>query len=518
VTSIGHQDRTQRPFLPLYGVVALVAAGLLLYSQTLAFAWDEGFHLLAAQLIKAGRKPYLDFCFSQTPNNAYWNAGWMWIFGESWRTAHAVAALLTAGAVLLTAQFILSRFPVPGWRRVGALVAAVLVGFNAMVLEYGTIGQAYGLCLFLMVAAFRLSVETPDRTGWFVPASAGFLACAAANSSLLTATVAPVLLVWILIHNRAGSRWIKFAAFASGGVIAFLPLVWLFAQNARAVWFGIFEYNGLYRQVDWPGATRQNIEVLTYWIDSSQALALGLLAVLGTLFIAKSDWDRERRAEFYLCGWLAVATAAELCVARPTFQRYFLFVVPFLAILAIAGLYAITLRMHNPDRPAWPVLVLTVLTALGLFKSIYERGAVYSWQDMENAGRKVNEVTPAQGTVWADEQIYFVTGLLPPTGMELADSHKFELLPAELAAALHVVPKSQLERRVKAGEFDTVATFADADTMDELGLPKTYAKRATVGDCDVFWERVANHAVKSGQPERSVTSSSPLVGAPAKKD
>ena len=518
MASIDHRNQTQRPFLPLYGAVSLLAAGFLLYSQTIAFAWDEGFHLLAAQLIKAGRKPYLDFCFSQTPLNAYWNAGWMWVAGESWRTAHAVAAILTVGAVLLTTDFVLSRFPVSGWRRAGALVVAVLVGLNTMVLEYGTIGQAYGLCLLLIVAAFRLSVLVPDRTGWVVPASAGFLACAAANSSLLTATVAPVLLVWILIHNRAGSRWIKCAAFMGGGVIAFLPLAWLFTQDPRAVWFGIFEYNGLYRQVDWPGATQHNIEVLTYWIDSSQALALGLLAALGALFIAKSDWDRVRRAEFYLCGWLAVATAAELCIARPTFQRYFLFVVPFLAILASAGLYAVTLRTPHPDRPAWPVLVLTVLTALGLLKSIYERGELYSWRDMENAGRKVNEVTPAEGTLWADEHIYFVTRRRPPTGMELADSHKLELLPATLAAALHIVPKSQLDRRVKAGEFDTVATFADADTIDELGLPKTYAKKASVGDCDVFWDRVATHAGKSGGPERSVKSSDSPTGAPAKKD
>src|SRR5215467_11313721 len=80
-----------KPFLWLCGIISLLAACLLAYSQTSAFAWDEGFHLLAAQLIKSGRRPYLDFCFPQTPLNAYWNALWMTVFGESWRTAHAVA-------------------------------------------------------------------------------------------------------------------------------------------------------------------------------------------------------------------------------------------------------------------------------------------------------------------------------------------------------------------------------------------------------------------------------------------
>src|SRR5260370_33336798 len=109
-------DGTQKPFWWLCATVALFAALLLAYSQTLAFAWDEGFHLLTAQLIKSGKRPYIDFCFPQTPLNAYWNAAWMSVFGESWRPAHAVAAVDTAGAILLTGGFLLTRLPIPGLR------------------------------------------------------------------------------------------------------------------------------------------------------------------------------------------------------------------------------------------------------------------------------------------------------------------------------------------------------------------------------------------------------------------
>ena len=95
-----------RSRLGLYGTCALLAAGMMVYAQTRAFTDDEGFHLLAAQLIKGGMRPYLDFCFPQTPFNAYWNAFWMRVFGESWRTAHAMAALETSTAVALAAQFV----------------------------------------------------------------------------------------------------------------------------------------------------------------------------------------------------------------------------------------------------------------------------------------------------------------------------------------------------------------------------------------------------------------------------
>src|SRR5271157_5759718 len=73
----------------MYGTWALLAAALMLYAQSWAFTDDEGFHLLAAQLIKGGMRPYLDFCFPQTPLNAYWNAFLMRLCGESWRGPHA---------------------------------------------------------------------------------------------------------------------------------------------------------------------------------------------------------------------------------------------------------------------------------------------------------------------------------------------------------------------------------------------------------------------------------------------
>src|ERR1700693_2156227 len=97
----------------LLAVLALYAAALLVYAEKWAYTWDEGFHLLAAQLINAGKRPYIDFCFPQTPLNAYWNAEWMRLLGENWRVPHAFAALFTVGAVMLTARFTFLRFPVP---------------------------------------------------------------------------------------------------------------------------------------------------------------------------------------------------------------------------------------------------------------------------------------------------------------------------------------------------------------------------------------------------------------------
>jgi hypothetical protein len=472
------------------GLAALVAAGLQIYAQTRAFAWDEGWHLVAAQSINRGKRPYLDFCYPQTPLNAYWNAGWMRVFGDTWRTPHGVAAVMTALAVLLTAGYVLRRFPEPGWRLAAAVTAVCTFGMNVVVVEYGAIAQAYALCLFLIVTAFLFTVASVERERSWFSGVAGFLACAAANCSLLTAPVAPVLLVWMLVCNRAGNRWAKLGTFAAGGAVACAPLAWLFAQGTRQAIFNVLHYNLLYRQRQWEGALAHNFGEWFAWVGSPQALILGLLGLAGLLFIRKrSGWERAQRREFYLCAWLAVALMAHISTATPTFRRYYLLAVPFLAILACAGLYDVGSRLGSPERPWWPVLIVCLLTGACLTKRLIEGWDDFAWHNVEHIAAKVKQVTPPQAVLYADEPTYFVTRHVPPPGMELEDSHKLDFPPA-VARELHVIPLKEVDRQLKAGVFDAIEISDDDDRVDAMALRKMYAHSAKVEDYDIFWGKV----------------------------
>ena len=463
----------------------------MVYSVTWAVAWDEGFHLLAAQLIHAGKRPYLDFLFPQTALNAYWVAMWMGIFGQSWRMVHVLAATTTAGAVWMTGDYVLRKFPVPEWRVPLAIAVALATGLNAEVFQFGTIGQGYGFAFFLTVAAYRISVLSVERNALLWPVLTGLAAGAAAASTLLTAPVAPVLLLWMVVHSRTGNRWAKGAVFLVGTFFPFLPLLRLFLESPRVVRFNVFDYHLFFRQLEWEGAIQHDIGVLISWIDSAPATLVGLLALAGLFFIfRRSNWDRRLRSEFYLCAWLALALSIHLSIAHPTFERYFLFTTPFVAILASAGLYDIGSRLSSQQRPWRPVLFLALLLSLGLAKAIYDRRDNMNWRDFQQVAQKVRQVTPAGQLVMADEFVYFLLRQTPPSGMELEDSHKLNSIPKDLAAALHVVPRSELEKQVRLGKFSTVETCDDDDErIQDLHLTQLYARWEDVSGCVVYWDK-----------------------------
>jgi hypothetical protein len=476
--------------LPLFLVIAacLLCGGLLYYSLTAGFTGDEGFHLLAAQLIDKGRRPYIDFAFPQTPLNAYFNALLLRVFGQTWRVPHAAATVLVIAAALLAAQFVWARLPAsPKWRGAAALATLIAISSNVMVVEYGPLAQAYAICLFLTVAAFRLTVAAAGRARPLAAAAAGLAAGAAPACSLLTATAGPVYLLWLLLFNRAGNRWKKAAAFCIAGAVPFAPAVWLWLESHRPVIFNLFEYHLFFRTLYWPNTQQHDLEIMASWIDSGQALLLLLLSLGGLLFIFfRSQWELPIRREFYLCAWLTVAMGAEIATAHPTFPRYFLLIVPFVAILAAAGLYVITERVYRPESPYPAVAALVFLLAIGLGNSLYHRASdVRTWAVHEQLAKKIEEVVPRSSPILADEELYFLTQRTPPPGLEFSYSHKLKLAP-DLRAQLHIITQEEIDHMAAAGQFAAVAT-CDDEVLDALKLDDLYLHKYVNDDCYVYW-------------------------------
>ena len=499
----------------------LLGAGLVLYSQTLAFAWDEGFHLLAAKLVSIGRKPYLDFVHAQAPLNAYWNASLMRLFGEKWRPIHAIDALLTTAAVCVAGAFVRSRFQrvrvgiagdvvdlddvdldgvdldggrIAGWGTASVVAVFILAGLNIDIVLFGPIAQAYPFALLMIVSGFYVTVASVERDRTLFAGLAGLLSGAGAESTLLVAPVIPVLLIWLLVYSSSDKKLARAGAFVAGVIGAFIPLLLLFAQSPRQVLFGVLQYHMFYRRSDWDGATPHDLELLTSWIRSPQTILLAILAITGLWFVArKSGWERERQAEFYLAGWIGLVLTMYLCTPHPTFVQYFLLPVPFFAILGAMGLFGMAHQFTNGEGEwrrirTWPVTAVGIVMCMSLAREIYEERDHFSWPRMEKVAQKVNEVTRNGAPVYLDEMTYFLSGRIPPPGNEYESSHKLSL-PAAFAEAVHIIPQAEYDRRIAAGEFDTIETCESEDWSQERGLDKLYRKHAEIEECSVFWDR-----------------------------
>jgi hypothetical protein len=317
-------------------------------------------------------------------------------------------------------------------------------------------------------------------------ALAGMLAGAAACSSLLTAATWPVLLVWMWLNNRAGSRWVKASAFVAGAVLPCLPVLVLFAQGPHNVVFDILKYHSIYRRVEWPGATEHDIGIVTDWVNGSQSLLLVLLAAAGLAFSRKAGFDRPRQAEFRLCLWLVLAVGAQNLFAHPTFPQYYIFLIPFLTVLGTIGFYVLSLRLMDHDRLRIPVILLVGIAALCLGNSIYDDRDTYTWRDLERVAAKVKQVTPKGAALLAPEQFYLLAQWPVPSGMEHDDAHKLQLGPAE-SARLHIVPSAEVDRQIKAGDYPTMVSCDDDRTSEVAGW-NVYAQKADYGECAVFWQ------------------------------
>jgi hypothetical protein len=168
--------------------------------------------------------------------------------------------------------------------------------------------------------------------------------------------------------------------------------------------------------------------------------------------------------------------------------RYFVLAVPFLAILAAVGLYAIASRVLEPDKPAWAVAAVGVVMVLGLGKALYDRDQVADhWDSYERVAKKVDEVTPRDALLFADEPIYFLTRRVPPPGLELSNSHKVDLGPQE-NALLHILTEAEVKREVRSGMFAT-AYSCDEDDISDYGLASLYRQRVDMESCSIFWDR-----------------------------
>ena len=467
----------------LASLVFIIVLAIQISQQSSGFG--DSYHVLACQMVAAGRKPYVDFFIQQAPLYSLVCGAWMRIFGSSLYTANLLSALLVCGSATIISGIANQIYSETGWGVKGGIVAPLLFGLNIQVAQLGDIAQPYALCMFFCLLAFAAAfVGRPTRARSF---ASGLAAGAAVNTTLLSFPFLLILTGWSVFHTARPDRYRGLLWLLCGAAVASIPLAYLAILAPSQAWFGIVEYHLFHRGDGWAAdITRSNLREILHWTDSTQAVLLVFLSLTGLPFLFDSKTPTSTRYSLQYAALIAFSWALFLSLLRPTFFFYYVLVIPYVCLLASAGLWGMTARMWSP-RWASIILVGTILLySLAVMRPFVGKAWVNYEADFEEVARMINAIAGPNEPVYADnELIYVVAHRLPPRGLENSFGAALRLSPEEYVRA-GLVPPERIEAQLSAGRFAAVVLSEDSPTLAIVQSSHLYSEYAHTNNLMIF--------------------------------
>jgi 4-amino-4-deoxy-L-arabinose transferase-like glycosyltransferase len=473
--------------------LALVFALAIVISQW-PLAFGDTYHLLAAQMVAAGRKPYLDFFVQQVPLYPLICGAWLRIFGTSWQAANLFSGLLICGSAAMVARIARRIYAEAEWGARGSIIAVLLFGLNLLVAQSGDDAQPYALCMFFCLSAWLAALDArPTIKRIFL---AGLAAGAAVNTSLLAVPFFLILTGWCMVNAGGSDRLRRLLWFTCGAAVASIPLAYLAMLAPTQAWFDIVEFQLFYRTAA-PGLPKNvashNLHEIMDWVRSIQGAALVLLSLAGTYFLCDHQAPASTRRSIRYAASIAVLWALYLSFVPLTWHMYFVLVVPYASLLAAAGLCQLCARARSLQWSSKVLVGTMVLYSLGLAMPLV--AGVLSrrparWAPPEEAARIVNAKAGLNEPMYSDdESIYVAARRLPPHGLENSFGAVLRLPAGEYERA-GLAPPEQNEDQLRAGNFAAVVlTKANTDARIQVvrsgGL---YPQSVETKNYVVFWK------------------------------
>ncbi len=224
------RDRLTHVDTALLSVAALHLAFWLVWATHYG---DEGWYLYAARMLWAGRLPYRDFVFTQTPLCLFLYAPLQAAFPG------VTSGRLTTAGVAFAAIFLPLALASRGAGRKARLVALALLASSSYFVYYMVIVKAYALAAGLLLGAALLLTRAKSTRAWIV---AGVLVGLAALARISAAAA----LAGLLLYGALARQWRRSLAGALvGGAVFSLPMAFVYYSHASAVLFGLFAYHQL---------------------------------------------------------------------------------------------------------------------------------------------------------------------------------------------------------------------------------------------------------------------------------
>lgn len=417
VTAWVHARRFE---LALGGAVAIALAAV---GYRTAGDVDEGFYLLAGELVARGKVPYRDFFYPQAPYLPYLLAP-LKLLGPTFTSARMVFALL-GGATAAVIAAIVRR---DTGSRAAAATAVALYALNEVTWQWTPSVRPYAPAALLAVfIAWRLSGPSAPRTrdallaGLAASVAAGtrllllplvFAAVAGAwlRGAGLARTRAVVLLVllraflwapygaqlrlakWMIplglavvaVGPRALERAKRGLAATAGALLGAAPAYLVYRAAPENFLFGnlAFHANRVVgaAPTDATALTARGVHAASLFgmAPLQQVSALGVEVALLSLFaLLAAILAPARQTVTLLLAAVGIALAAMIPV--PMHEHYVTPMIPLLAALAGVGVGALVTRLRGLDGPrrlALPaaLVALTVALGQGSFRQKWQHG------------------------------------------------------------------------------------------------------------------------------------------------
>jgi hypothetical protein len=491
-------SRGQRVQMGVRGSLAAVFALAIVLSQWPLAAGDT-YHVLAAQMVAAGRKPYLDFFLQQVPLYPLICGAWLRIFGSSWQAANLFSGLLICGSAAILARIASRIYAESEWGTKSSIVAVLLFGLNLLVGQSGDDAQPYALCMFFSLSAWLAALDArPTTMRTFLT---GLAAGAAVNTSLLAVPFFPLLVGWCAFQTAGPDRPHRLSWLVCGAVVASIPLAYLAMLAPAQTWFSIVEFQLVYRTAGvQPNAASHNLHEILDWVRSIQGAVLVLLSLAGTLFLFDRKAPVSTRRSVGYAAFIAVIWALYLALVPLTWHMYFVLVVPYVSLLAAAGLCQLCARARLSQWSskifACTILIYSLGLGIPLVAGVIS-GRPNRWAPQEDAARIVNaEAGPNQPVYSDDESIYVAARRLPPRGLENSAILNPETqlgavarLPTGEYQRAGLVPPEKNEDRLRAGDFAAVVlTKANDARVQAVRSDGRYSQSAETKNYVIFWK------------------------------
>lgn len=351
-------------FAGLMTVILLLSFWIrIIYLNNFRWGYDEGIHVLLAQLLAAGYVPYSEL-FVSYPPVFVWSLEWPW---RIWGTVEAIQLFMTFYALLGVAAVGLIGFRLGG--TIAGVLAAIILsvsttyldGSRAVMTEVPSIGVAA-----LAVALAALYYWQGFR-GWLLASGL------AMSISLMLKILSPFVLglVPFLILTRQTEKrhvqddWLTvFKKVVGDGFIWSLGLL-----APILLTFILYDVNELMRQVItfrfdtrviYEEDATENIEMLVSFVANNIPLLLATL--WGISVIVFKQW----RVGWFVLVWFGLALAFSM-MQVPLRDKHLPLLLPPAAVLAGVGLGEGLRQLTKTTRQPQTVTVLSSLTVLLLF-------------------------------------------------------------------------------------------------------------------------------------------------------